>query len=217
MNKNYCQQCIRNHSTLRDASIHILTVAHNLKAVQTKEYKLIQQIAKDNQKAFHELYLLYKNKVYNTALSYLQSVEEAEEITQDVFLTIFQKAITYKGHAKVSTWIYRIAVNKALNQIDKRNRRPKATNEVQDFHRVDFNHPGVLLENKEKTQYLFSIIDTLKDTQKTAFILSYVEGLPQQEVAYIMETSLKSIESLLQRAKANLKKKLISIYPEGKL
>lgn len=158
---------------------------------------------------------MYKEKVYNTALGYLQNVEDAEEITQDVFLTIFDKADTFKGNSKVSTWIYRITVNKSLNQIEKRNRRPQSGKEIQDYHRVDFRHPGVLLENQEKAQYLFSVIDALIETQKTAFILSYVEGLPRQEVADIMETTLKSVESLLQRAKTNLKKKLISIYPEG--
>lgn len=155
--------------------------------------------------------------MYNTALGYLQNVEDAEEIVQDVFLTIYEKAHTFKGNAKVSTWMYRITVNKSLNHIDKRKRRPIANHEVQEYQQVDFEHPGVLLENQENAKILFSTIDTLIENQKTAFILSYVEGLPQQEVAEIMETSLKSVESLLQRAKTNLKKKLISLYPEGKL
>lgn len=160
------------------------------------------------------MYDLYKDKVYNTALSYLKNAEEAEEITQDVFVTIFQKAQTFKGEAKVSTWIYRICVNRALNQLEKRDRRPKIHKAVQDEHRIEFRHPGVLLENQEKAKYLFLAIDTLATNQKTAFILSYVEGLPRQEVADIMETSLKSVESLLQRAKKNLQKKLISMYPK---
>ena len=153
--------------------------------------------------------------MYNTALGYLQNIEEAEEITQDVFLSIFEKAHTFKGSSKVSTWIYRITINKAINLLEKRKRQPRSTQEVNEWQRVDFEHPGVLLENKEKAKYLFSVIDSLNENQKTAFVLSYVEGLPQQEVADIMNTSLKSVESLLQRAKANLKKKLISIYPEG--
>jgi RNA polymerase sigma-70 factor (ECF subfamily) len=155
--------------------------------------------------------------VYNTALCYLQNIEESEEITQDVFLTIFNKAASFKGNSKVSTWVYRITINKALNQIEKRNRRPICDSQLKENHRVDFEHPGVLLEQKEKSKYLFAVIDTLAETQKTAFILSYVENLPRQEVANIMKTSLKSVESLLQRAKTNLKKKLICIYPEGKV
>lgn len=154
--------------------------------------------------------------MYNTALGYVQNIEDAEEITQDVFVTLYNKAHTFKGNAKVSTWIYRITVNKALNTIDKRNRKPTNDKEVKDHHKVDFIHPGIVLENKEKSQYLFAAIHTLNKSQKTAFILSYVEDLPRQEVADIMQTSLKSVESLLQRAKTNLRKKLIKIAPEGK-
>lgn len=187
------------------------------KAQENLNKLLIKRVAKGDQEAFGQIYLLYKNKVYNTAISYLQNVEEAEEITQDVFVTLFNKAHSFKGKSKLSTWVYRITVNKALNQIDKRNRRPKPTKEIEDYHKVDFNHPGVILENKEKAAYLFSMIDTLKETQKTAFILSYIEGLPRQEVADIMKISLKAMESLLQRAKTNLQKKLIAIYAEGKI
>lgn len=150
-------------------------------------------------------------------MGYLHNVEEAEEITQDVFLTIFTKADTFKGNSKVSTWIYRITINKALNQLEKRKRQPKADREIQEYHLLDFQHPGVLLENKEHARYLFTAINSLIEAQKTVFILSYVEGLPRQEVANIMNTTLKSVESLLQRAKSNLKKKIIPLYPEGNL
>jgi RNA polymerase sigma-70 factor (ECF subfamily) len=149
------------------------------------------------------------------ALSYLQHIGEAEELTQDVFITLFTKADSFRGNAKVSTWIYKITINKALNQIEKRKRRPTSDKQVEDYDRIDFQHPGVMLENQEKAKYLFYAIDKLVDNQKTAFLLSYIEELPRQEVADIMETTLKSVESLLQRAKANLKKHLIERYPEG--
>lgn len=74
-------------------------------------------------------------------------------------------------------------------------------------------HPGVRLEQKENTKILFSVIDQLSENQKTAFLLTQVEGLPQQEVADIMKVTRKSVESLLQRAKANLKKELERLYP----
>lgn len=150
-------------------------------------------------------------------MGYLHNVEEAEEITQDVFVSIYKKAHTFKGNSKLSTWIYRITINKCLNALDKGKRRPNAESEVHEFHSIDFVHPGIILENQEKSKYLFEVIDTLVDSQKTAFILSYVEGLPRQEVADVMEIGLKAVESLLQRAKANLRKKLIDIYPEGNL
>lgn len=142
-------------------------------------------------------------------------MEEAEEITQDVFVSIYKKAHTFRGNSKISTWIYRITINKCLNALEKRKRQLNAKNEIQDFHSIEFVHPGILLENQEKAKYLFEVINTLVDSQKTAFILSYVEGLPRQEVAEVMEIELKAVESLLQRAKTNLRKKLIEIYPEG--
>lgn len=162
------------------------------------------------------MYARYKNNVYNTVLGYVQNKESAEEVTQDVFLSIFQNADSFVGEAKVSTWVYRIAVNKALNYLDKQARRPTSDFEVEDYHRIDFNHPGVQLENQEKARYLFAAINTLAALQKTAFILSYVEGLPQKHVADIMQSSVKSVESLLQRAKANLRKELNNYYSEGK-
>lgn len=180
-----------------------------------KEHQLIEQIAEGNKNAFQDLYFLYKDKVYNTSIGYLQNAEDAEEVTQDVFLSIYKKAYAFKGNAKVSTWIYRITVNKALSKIDKNKRKPYSNTEVKDHHRVDFKHPGVALEQQEKAAHLFMAINTLIDSQKTAFILTYVEGLPQKQVANIMENSVKAVESLLQRAKTNLKNKLINVYPEG--
>ncbi len=140
----------------------------------------------------------------------------AEEVTQDVFLSIFQKADGFKGAAKVSTWIYRIVVNQSLNYLDKQSRRPTSDETIEAHHRIEFIHPGVQLKNQEASKYLFAALDTLPNSQKTAFILSYVEGLPQSQVADVMQKSLKSIESLLQRAKANLRLKLNSYYTEGK-
>ena len=150
-------------------------------------------------------------------MSYIKDVEDAEEITQDVFVTIFRKAHQFKGLSKVSTWIYSITINKAINQVRKNKRKPTNIEDATTIVVTDFVHPGVLLENKELSIYLFKAIDTLVEKQQTAFILSYVEGLPRKEVAAIMDTTLKSVEGLLQRAKANLKNEIMRMYPEGKL
>ncbi len=78
-------------------------VAHNLKTQRTlNEQEIISQILKSNQEAFNELYTSYKNQVYNTTLSYLQNTEDAEEVTQDVFLTVFEKLDTFKGNSKTT-------------------------------------------------------------------------------------------------------------------
>ncbi|MFC6268120.1 RNA polymerase sigma factor [Frigoriflavimonas asaccharolytica] len=165
--------------------------------------------------AFQTIYNLYKDKVYNTAISYAQNREQAEEITQDVFLKIFKKADSFQGTSKVGTWIYRITVNTSLNAIKKKNFSFFNFDDKILDSQSDFVHPGILLENKEKSKILFDFIYQLPENQKTAFILSLVEDLPRQEVADVMEISLKSVEGLLQRAKENLRKKINSDYPEG--
>ena len=174
---------------------------------------LIKAIGKGSERELKVLYDSYSEKVYNTALSYVKNIEEAEEITQDVFVSIYKSASGFKGNSKVSTWIYRIAVNTSLNYVSKKKRLNAFRDNVETPQSVDFNHPGVVLENKEKAEALYKATDCLPDSQKTAFILSYIEGLPRQEVADVMETSLKAVESLLQRAKKNMRTELTKMYP----
>ncbi|MEO1257460.1 MAG: RNA polymerase sigma factor [Bacteroidota bacterium] len=176
--------------------------------------QIISAIALGDKTAFHELYALFSDKVYNTALSYVQNKPDAEEITQDVFVSVFRNAARFKGEAAVSTWIYRITVNTSLNHLKKKKRFSFLKFGESQLSSPDFEHPGVLLENKENAKALFKVIDTLPNSQKTAFILSFVEELPRQEVADIMDVSLKAIESLLQRAKKNLRGKLEKMYPD---
>lgn len=147
----------------------------------------------------------------------MQNEQDAEEVTQDVFMMVFRKIGDFKQDSKLSTWIYRIAVNTSLNFIKKRKRNLLLSLGLMTKEPTDFEHPGVQLEHKEEAKELFHQIDSLAENQKTAFILVYIEQLPQQEVATIMETSVKAVESLLQRAKAKLRKN-INFHPstEGK-
>lgn len=159
------------------------------------------------------MYERFSEKVYNTAISYSQNEKDAEEITQDVFTKVFRYAAKFEGKSAVSTWIYRIAVNTSLNHIKKKKRFSFLQFGETNTDRPDFEHPGILLEKRESAKTLFKVIDTLPNNQKTAFILSFVEELPRQEVADVMEVSLKAVESLLQRAKKNLRVRLEKLYP----
>jgi RNA polymerase sigma-70 factor (ECF subfamily) len=181
-----------------------------------QDLQILRRIARKDKKAFSQLYKMYAAKVYNTALSYAQSVEDAEEITQDVFVKIHRSAAKFKGNSSVNTWIYRIAVNTSLDYLKRKKRLSIVRFDKVIVNKPDFEHPGVLLENKEKAKMLFKVIDTLPETQKTAFILSFIEELPRKEVAKIMQTSLKAVEGLLQRGKNNLRKKLEKEYPNRK-
>lgn len=164
---------------------------------------------------FASLYEQYKTLVYNVALNYLQNTEDAEEITQDVFVQLHQSLSTFKKESSVKTWIYKITINKCLDFIRHKNSKKrffifgKKSNDEFDLLSVaNFEHPGIILENKENAAILFSVINELHTNQKTAFILSKLDGLRNPEIAEIMELSISSVESLIFRAKGTLKKKL---------
>jgi len=167
------------------------------------------------------LYQTHKVLVYNVALNYLQNIEDAEEVTQDVFVKIHLSLSDFKEESSLKTWIYRIAINQCLDFIKKKNSKKrfyvfgkKSENELEYNNSSNFEHPGILLENQENAKILFKVINTLPENQKTAFILAKVDGLSNTEVAEIMELSISAIESLVFRAKKNLKEKLTTKFEE---
>lgn len=124
---------------------------------------------------------------------------------QDVFLKVHGKLSSFRGEAELSTWIYRIAINTCLDTLRKRKRR-SVFDRVLSGKRteVEFNHPGVLLEQKEATDRILKCLDRLPENQRTAIILSCMEGKSQKDIAAIMSKGEKAIESLLSRARNNL-------------
>jgi RNA polymerase sigma factor (sigma-70 family) len=188
---------------------------------QTELIFLLQQ---GDESAFRQLVDAYEGMVYNTVLGIVQNEADADDVTQDVFIQVYQSVHSFKGDAKFSTWLYRIAVSKSLDHL-KRKKRKKRFAFVQGLFGSagevitdppDFNHPGIVLENKERAGELFRALEQIPENQRIAFTLHKLEGTSYQEVAVIMDTSLYAVESLMGRAKSNLKK-LLKDYYEKKL
>lgn len=182
---------------------------------------LIERLKENDNKAFKELVSSYSNKVYNTVLSIIQNKEDAEDITQDVFIEIYNSIANFKGESQLYTWIYRIVVTKSLEHLRKKKTKKRFAfitsifnSDTESDSAVDFEHPGVLMENKERARILFSAIDKLPGKQKTAFILCKIEKLSYEEISKIMNSTIPSVESLLFRAKDNLRKLLYKYYKE---
>lgn len=182
---------------------------------------IISGIKSGDEKSLKELYDMFKDKVFNLAVSYSQNPQDAEEILQDVFIEVFRSIDSFKGGSSISTWIYRITVNKSLDFIRYTKRKKRFAVITSLFSRetgkqivehTDFIHPGIEMEQKELSKYLFIAIEKLPESQKTAFLLSKIEGLSGSEIAEIMKLSISSVDSLLFRAKQNLKKLLSGIY-----
>lgn len=178
------------------------------------EKDIIIELKKGDENAFKKVFETYKDRVFNTILYMVQSNEEAEDLTQEVFVEIFLSIENFNTQSKLYTWIYRITVNKALNHLRFKKAKKRLGTLLSIFHLSpkddipDFIHPGILLENKELSESLYRAIDQLPEKQKTAFVLRQLEDLSYAEIAEVMQTTTPSVESLLFRAKQNLQKYL---------
>jgi RNA polymerase sigma factor (sigma-70 family) len=182
--------------------------------------ELITQLQLGNESAFTKLVDEYQDMVYNTALGIVQQADDADDITQEVFIQIYQSVSSFKGDSKFSTWLYRITVSKALDHEKKKKRKKRfgfvqslfGDNGEEQIYPVEFNHPGVQMEKKERANELFNALKQIPDKQRIAFTLHKLEGQSYQEVAEIMNTTLYAVESLMGRAKANLRTALKTYY-----
>ncbi|HDP76081.1 MAG TPA: RNA polymerase sigma factor [Bacteroidales bacterium] len=192
-------------------SIHE-TVFHSM-----DEKELVQQVVQhNNHEAFSILVERYKKMVITTCIGFLGNFHDAEDIAQDVFIELYESLPEFRNEAKLSTWIYRIAVNKSLNFL----RRKKRETFLQNFigNRIkgktgltideimDKGNTDISIELKEQHKQLRHAMGMLPENQRIALVLSTYHELSYKEIAEVMETSVSSVESLLFRAKNNLRK-----------
>lgn len=187
------------------------------------EPELILALQQKSETAFQALVKAYQDMVFNTCLGMLRDVEDAEECAQDVFIEVYKSVDGFRAEAKLSTWIYRIATTKCLERIRKRKAKKRfaflsslsGDHQPDSRHLSNFVHPGVQMEQNENARALFNAIEKLSENQRVAFTLHKIEGLPYEEIAEVLDVSLSSVESLMFRAKQNLKKLLKSYYEKN--
>ena len=150
--------------------------------------------------------------VYNLSLHYVYNEEDSKEITQDVFVKVHKNLSKFEGRSSIKTWIYRMTINTCLDFIKAKKTIKRQvqqnTKDLSDpavFNKIqDFQHPGVLFEQKEAIEEIFAAMEQLNENQRTAIVLLKIEGLSQNEVAKVMDISPKALESLFHRAKKKL-------------
>ncbi|AEE49895.1 RNA polymerase sigma factor [Haliscomenobacter hydrossis] len=172
--------------------------------------------------SFQACFNTHKDRVFNTALSLLQNWEEAEEVTQDVFVAVYEALPSFRGQSMLSTWLYRITMNKALDRLKARKAKKRSgfiislwsqkDHREQHLDLPDFIHPGVILEKQESSKALFQAIAQLPENQQSAFVLAKIEQLSYAEIANILDLSIPAVESLLVRAKQKLRGLLKDFY-----
>jgi RNA polymerase sigma factor (sigma-70 family) len=184
------------------------------------ESELIALLKQGDRTAFKSIVEALQDMVYNTALGILQNAEDAEDVTQEVFISVFESVSSFKEESRFSTWVYRITVSKAMDHIRKKKRKKRfafirglyGQDNEPIIDPPDFFHPGVSIENKENAAILFKAIEQLSANQKTAFVLNKVEGLSYLEIGEVMKITDSAVDALLHRAKSNLRKILGNYY-----
>lgn len=184
------------------------------------ESQLIERLTRQEEAAFRELIHRYQTNVYQTVISFLRSSAHADDVTQEVFIEVYESIHGFRQQSSLSTWLYRIAVTKSLEHLRKNKARKRwgflyslwDDDGTLRFDAPGYDHPGVSLENKERAEALFRAVEQLPELQQTAYTLAKIKGLSQQEVAEVMGTSSAAVESSLHRATQNLRKQLTHYY-----
>ena len=185
------------------------------------EEALVHHLKSGHQAAFNDLVRLFGTKVVGICYRFLLNQQDAEDMAQEVFIEVYQSIKSFRQDAKLSTWIYRIAVTKSLDELKKRKRHKRFAALGKLLHIDDVIHwlsggsmPDKGVQEDEKMAEIRAALNTLPDNQRIAFTLSKVEGYTNPEIAEIMQTSTIAVESLIKRAKKQVSAALEKILKD---
>lgn len=168
--------------------------------------EVVELAAKGDIAAFEEIYRATSSFVYNTAFQVTRNREDAEEVTQDVFLKVYKELGRFEFRSSLRTWIYRIAVNLAINAYKKSKRRDSRQSELDENMEVadarSRADDGAIRE--EDAKLINSILDTLNPDHRACVVLRNIEGLSYQEIADTLKININTVRTRLKRARERM-------------
>ena len=169
-----------------------------------EDIEKIQEFLAGDSRAFEFLFDKHRERVYGVAFRFVKHQEDALEITQEVFIRAYQGLAKFKTDSKFFTWLYRIAVNRAIDHIRSRKARPSVemphgedgslADRVANTRSVD---PSVTLERKETAARLLEAVSRLSEKHRAVFVLHAVEQLSYKEIAEVVDCSIGTVMSRL--------------------
>lgn len=180
------------------------------------EARLIQRLQAGEASAFQELVETHKHRVFTLAYNFTRNTQDAEDLSQEAFIKAFRGVEKFRGEAQISSWLYRIVVNLALNR-----RRKKALSEMELWENFEGeDQPRALTStapeyNPESTTeatmmraHLRAALDKLSEQQRTIFVLRHDSDMPLQQISAALKLSEGTVKSQLFRALRKLQKQL---------
>ena len=183
----------------------------------SEDARFLAALRRGDERAFTRLVGDYQDRVHNVVLRLLGSREEARDVTQDVFVTVYEKIHRFRGDAKLSTWIFRIATNQAKNRVKYLSRRHDRDQDCFDDLVVrpssgrinaDMPRPDQVAAGRRLEAFLQRALLLLDADQREAVVLRDIEGLAYDEIAEIVGASMGTVKSRLHRGRLKLKEAL---------
>ncbi|MDD3704991.1 MAG: RNA polymerase sigma factor [Clostridiaceae bacterium] len=188
-----------------------------------RDEEVVSYIVKGKTELFSVIIDRYQSKVFSTAFHYTHDHEEARDLTQEIFIKLYNNLQNYKGKASFSTWLYRIAVNRCIDWVRKKKLQTisiinDGSEEELDIYDTIADRgvgPEEALIKQENSVYLRKLVECLPEIYKTAIILYYFEDFSPQEISEITGVPKRTIETRLFRGKNLLKLRMEELICGG--
>lgn len=183
------------------------------------DQKVVDQVLAGDMDAFAILVERYQNRIYSAVLNYVYNTDDAVDITQEAFVRAYTKLRSFTSGSTFYTWLYRIAINAAIDFLRKRKSKPLDSLDDPRFAELGFepvapdgsSSPEKLAVRGEQSRIMRAAISSLSDKLRMAVVLHDVEGLSQEEVAEILQIPVGTVKSRISRGRAELRQ-LLSDY-----
>ena len=190
--------------------------------IEKTDMELVEGLKNGDMADYVELVERYTQKVHNLAIRITRNTEDAEEVLQDTFVTVYKKVAAFEGKSAFSSWLYRVAANHAFMKLRKRRQTPATSLEEispsvkdswmgRESENSDVNY---ITSRHELRSHLKEAIEALPEDYKQIFILRDVDGLSNQEVGEIVGLSIPAVKSRLHRSRLMLRKQLQNFYSD---
>ena len=155
---------------------------------------------------FERIYKEYSGFVYNVAIRVVNNMDEAQEVTQEVFLIVYRKLKSFQFKSSFKTWIYRITVNLAINYAKKESKEQRVAFAYDEEYECDktVDTLGEKIERKQQGKIITTLLKALNPEQRACIVLRSIEGLSYQEIAEVLCINVNTVRSRLRRGREKL-------------
>jgi RNA polymerase sigma-70 factor (ECF subfamily) len=189
-------------------------------ATERTDTELVKGIALKDESAFEEIVARYGSKVLNLALRITRNQEDAEEILQDVFITVFTKVNSFEHKSQFSSWLYRVTMNSSFMKIRSRNRRravyleeiEQTTKQNWVGNRTEMFDIDFMSSRHELREAIELAIKGLPEDYRAIFILRDIDGLSNEAVGKVLHLSIPAVKSRLHRSRLLMRQQLKKHY-----